>query len=82
MEALEELFIWRPQSSKYQSSILTRDLLLENLSLKRKMFLLTCLHVQDPEKLINRALPLVFNERGFAFGSADGRGLSVEHMKN
>lgn len=46
------------------------------------MFLLTCLHVQDPEKLINRALPLVFNERGFAFGSADGRGLSVEHMKN
>lgn len=34
------------------------------------------------KSLINQALPLVFNERGFAFGSADVRGLSVEHMKN
>lgn len=34
------------------------------------------------KSLINQAHPLVFNERGFAFGSADVRGLSVEHMKN
>lgn len=34
------------------------------------------------KSLINQALPLVFNGRGFAFGSADVRGLSVEHMKN
>lgn len=34
------------------------------------------------KSLINQALPLVFNERGFAFGSADVRGLGVEHMKN
>lgn len=34
------------------------------------------------KSLINQTLPLVLNERGFAFGSADVRGLSVEHMKN